>query len=99
MFEQVIDEVKQGSPMSVSIAKTEIFEGMFTSMIYVGEESGALDSILAKSAQFYQEESDEAVQRLVGMIEPIMIIIMGIAIGTVIAGILPAIYNSMSNIS
>ena len=98
-FEVVVDEVKQGESLSVSIQRTGIFESMFCSIIYVGEESGALDSILAKSAQFYQEESDEAVQRLVGMIEPIMIIIMGIAIGTVIAGILPAIYNSMSNIS
>ena len=68
-------------------------------IIYVGEESGALDSILAKSAAFYQEEADEAVSRLVGLIEPVMIIFMGTAIGLVIAGILPAIYNSMGNIT
>ena len=99
MFIQVVDEVKQGAPLSASLAKTEIFEGMFTSIIYVGEESGALDSILAKSAAFYQEEADEAVSRLVGLIEPVMIIFMGTAIGLVIAGILPAIYNSMGNIT
>lgn len=98
-FETVIDEVKQGEALSVSIQRTGIFESMFTSIIYVGEESGALDSILAKSAQFYQEEADEAVTRLVGLIEPVMIIFMGVCIGAVIAGILPAIYNSMANIS
>lgn len=97
-FETVIDEVKQGEALSVSIQRTGIFESMFTSIIYVGEESGALDSILAKSAAFYQEEADEAVSRLVGLIEPVMIIFMGTAIGLVIAGILPAIYNSMGNI-
>ncbi len=97
-FETVVDEVKQGEQLSVSIQRTGIFESMFVSIIYVGEESGALDTILTKSAEFYEDESDSAIQRLVGMIEPIMIIIMGAAIGLVIAGILPALYNSMENI-
>ena len=96
--ETVIDEVKQGESLSSSIQRTGIFESMFVSIILVGEESGALDTILAKSAAFYQEESDEAITRLVGLIEPVMIIFMGVCIGAVIAGILPAIYNSMGNI-
>lgn len=98
-FETVIDEVKQGEALSVSIQRTGIFESMFCSIIYVGEESGALDTILAKSAAFYQDEADEAVTRLVSLIEPVMIIFMGVCIGLVIAGILPAIYNSMGNIT
>ncbi len=98
MFEQVIDEVKQGSPMSVSIAKTEIFEGMFTSMIYVGEESGALDEILEKTADFYEEEADAAVKRLVGLLEPCMIIIMGGAIGLCLAGIFPLLYGGIGGL-
>ncbi len=98
-FETVIDEVKQGEQLSVSIQRTGIFESMFCSIIFVGEESGALDTILEKSADFYEDESESAIQRLVGMIEPIMIIIMGGAIGLVIAGVLPAIYNSMGNIA
>ena len=98
-FITVIDEVKQGEQLSVSIQRTGIFESMFCSILFVGEESGALDTILEKSADFYEDESDEAIQRLVGIIEPVMIIVMGAAIGTVIAGILPAIYNSMENIA
>lgn len=98
-FVTVVDEVKQGEQLSVSIQRTGIFESMFCSIIYVGEESGALDTILEKSASFYEDEADSAIQRLVGMIEPIMIIIMGVAIGFVIAGILPALYNSMENIA
>jgi type IV pilus assembly protein PilC len=98
MFEQVIDEVKQGSPMSVSIAKTEIFEGMFTSMIYVGEESGALDEILEKTADFYEEEADAAVKRLVGLLEPCMIIIMGGVIGLCLAGIFPLLYGGIGGL-
>lgn len=98
-FVTVISEVKQGEQLSVSIQRTGIFESMFCSIIFVGEESGALDSILEKSAGFYEDEADSAIQRLVGLIEPVMIIIMGAAIGLVIAGILPAIYNSMENIA
>ncbi len=97
-FETVVDEVKQGEQLSVAIQRTGIFESMFCSIIYVGEESGALDTILEKSASYYEDESESAIQRIVGMIEPLMIIIMGAAIGLVIAGILPAIYNSMGNI-
>lgn len=97
-FETVVDEVKQGEQLSVSLQRTGIFESMFCSIIYVGEESGALDTILEKSAGYYEDESDSAIQRLVGMIEPIMIIFMGLAVGLVIGGILPAIYNSFENI-
>ncbi|MBQ3162232.1 MAG: type II secretion system F family protein [Oscillospiraceae bacterium] len=98
-FATVVDEVKQGEQLSVSIQRTGIFESMFCSIIFVGEESGALDTILEKSAGFYEDESDSAIQRLVGLIEPVMIIFMGAAIGLVIAGILPALYNSMENIA
>ncbi len=97
-FENVVDEVKQGEQLSASIQRTGIFESMFVSIIYVGEESGALDTILEKTASFYEDEADDAIQRLVHMIEPIMIIFMGACIGLVIAGILPAIYNSMENV-
>jgi type IV pilus assembly protein PilC len=98
-FIKVVDEVKQGDQLSAAIQRTGIFESMFCSIIYVGEESGALDTILAKTADFYEDESDSAIQRLVSMIEPCMIIIMGAAIGLVIGGILPALYNSMGNIA
>ncbi len=98
-FVTVVEEVKQGDQLSAAIQRTGIFESMFCSIIFVGEESGALDTILEKSASFYEDESDSAIQRLVGLIEPVMIIVMGAAIGLVIAGILPALYNGMGNIA
>lgn len=97
-FIQVVDEVKQGQPLSTSIQKTEIFESMFCSIIYVGEESGALDTILEKTADYYEEESDTAISKLVGMMEPLMIIFMGVAIGLCLAAIFPMLYSSMGNI-
>ncbi|MBQ8926750.1 MAG: type II secretion system F family protein [Oscillospiraceae bacterium] len=98
-FENVIDEVKQGETLSASITRTEIFDSMFCSIIYVGEEAGALDTILGKTAEYYDEEADSAVARLVGMLEPLMIIIMGIAVGLVVASVLPALYGSMEGIA
>lgn len=96
MFLQVVDEVKQGSPVSMALTKTEIFEGMFCSIIFVGEESGALDDILEKAADFYEEEAEAAVQRLVGLMEPAMIIIMGAVIGVILAGIFPLLYGGIA---
>lgn len=96
-FEQVIDEVKQGETLSAAITRTEVFETMFCSVLYVGEESGALDSILEKTAEYYEEESDSAIQRLVGMIEPILIIFLGLIIGMVVCAIYPALYGSMES--
>ena len=97
-FEGVIDEVKQGESLSAAITRTELFEPMFCSVIYVGEEAGALDTILEKTADYYEEESDSAVQRLVGLVEPIMLIFMGIIIGLVVCGIYPALYGSFESI-
>lgn len=97
-FEGVIDEVKQGETLSAAITRTEIFESMFCSVIYVGEESGALDSILEKTSDYYEEESDSAVERLVHMVEPIMLIFMGVVIGLVVCGIYPALYGSLDSI-
>lgn len=97
-FRTVVDEVKQGETLSASIQRTEIFESMFCSIIYVGEEAGALDDILSKTSDYYDEEADSAVQRLVGLLEPVMIIILGIMVGLIVASVLPALYDSFENI-
>lgn len=97
-FENVIDEVKQGETLSSAIQRTEIFDSMFCSIIYVGEESGALDDILEKTSDYYEEESESAIQRLVGMLEPMLIIVLGVVIGLVVAGVYPALYGSFESI-
>ena len=98
-FENVVDEVKQGETLSASITRTEIFDSMFCSIIYVGEEAGALDTILQKTSDYYDEEADSAVARLVSLLEPVMIIIMGIAVALVVASVLPAMYGSFEAIA
>lgn len=94
-FEKVIEDVKRGESFSSAVDKTGIFDGVFTSIIFVGEESGTLDEILAKSADYYDEESDSAISRLIGLLDPIMIFIMAGVIGLVLLGVYPAMYAAM----
>lgn len=95
-FESVINDVKQGAPLSLSIQKTEVFDAMFCSMLFVGEESGDLDGILAKTADYYEEESDAAITKLVSMIEPLMICFLGVIVGLVVASIYPMLTNAQN---
>lgn len=97
-FQTIIDEVKQGDSLSSSIQRANIFDSMFCSIIYVGEESGALDDILVKTSEYYEEQADSAVQKLVSLLEPLMIIILGIIVGLVVASVLPALYGSMDGV-
>ena len=97
-FRDIIDEVKSGETLSSSIQRADIFDSMFCSIIFVGEEAGALDDILAKTAEYYDEEADSAVKRLCALLEPVMLIIMAIVIGLVCAAFFPALYDSIGNI-
>jgi len=98
-FKEVVENVKRGEPLSTALIKINVFNSIFTAMVVVGEESGSLDSILAKTADYYDEESDAAITNLVSMLEPVMIIVLGAAVGTVLAGIFPLIYGSMGGLS
>ncbi len=97
-FSQVIEAVHGGDMLSVSMEKLGIFDGMVSSMIYVGEESGSLDKTLKKLSEFYSDESETALQKMTALLEPCMIIVIAIVIGLVIASVmLPmySMYNSM----
>jgi type IV pilus assembly protein PilC len=64
-----------------------------TAMIRVGEETGELGSILNTLANFYRREVNNAVDTLVGLIEPLMIVLLGLGVGTLLASVLIPIYN------
>jgi len=71
---------------------------MFCSIVYVGEESGALDDILLKMSDYYEDEADSAIQRLVSLLEPALIIFLGFFVGLIIASIMPALYSQLGSI-
>ncbi len=78
------ESIREGGHLSDPLKKSGIFPNMVTSMIAVGEETGALDVMLSKIADFYDQEVDTEVKGLTSLIEPIVIVVMGIVIGTIV---------------
>jgi type IV pilus assembly protein PilC len=83
-------EVTSGTSLTMAMQNVQIFPNMVTQMVSIGEESGALDAMLGKVADFYEEEVDEAVANMSSLMEPLIMVFLGIIIGAlVIAMYLP----------
>ncbi|MBI5596292.1 MAG: type II secretion system F family protein [Elusimicrobia bacterium] len=78
------ESIREGGRLADPLKKSGIFPAMVTQMIGVGEETGALDQMLTKIADFYDQEVDTAVKGLTSMIEPLVIVVMGIIIGSIV---------------
>ncbi|HAW16006.1 MAG TPA: hypothetical protein DCW41_04805 [Clostridiales bacterium] len=86
-------EIRKGVTLSKSIKNITEFPPMIYAMTAIGEESGTLDTILEKAADFFEDEADNATQKMTSALEPIMIIIMAILIGTVVGAIAMPIFG------
>lgn len=83
-------EVSTGTSLTAAMQNSDVFPNMVTQMVAIGEESGALDQMLGKVADFYEQEVDEAVESLSSLMEPLIMVILGVLIGgLVIAMYLP----------
>ncbi len=87
------DSVKAGSSLSDALGKHEYMPQIMIQMVKVGEETGSLSNILKTLAHFYKREVDDAVDTLVGLIEPVMIVALGISVGILLSSVLIPIYN------
>jgi type IV pilus assembly protein PilC len=90
--------VEEGKTLSEPLAQTKVFPPMVVQMINVGEQTGALDQMLSKIADFYEEEVDTAVAGLMKLIEPLMITLLGGVIGTIVAAMYLPLYSVLSKI-
>ncbi len=90
--------VEEGKTLSGPLKDTKVFPAMVVQMIHVGEQTGALDQMLSKIAEFYEEEVDTAVAGLVKLLEPIMIVILGTIIGTIVAAMYLPLYTILGSI-
>jgi type IV pilus assembly protein PilC len=95
---EVGTDVRGGSSISDAFAKHPEMPGIFVAMTKVGEESGELGKILSTLAKFYNREVSNAVDTLVGLIEPIMIVLLGLGVGILLAAVLLPIYNLAGSI-
>ena len=93
ILEESLQAVRGGSSFSQSLSQYEEIPGMLVQMIRVGEETGELGSILGTMAHFYQREVINAVDTLVGLIEPVMIVFLGVGVGVLMASVLIPIYD------
>ncbi|MDO5095500.1 MAG: type II secretion system F family protein [Peptostreptococcaceae bacterium] len=92
-----VEDVKKGETLSSVLRRIEIFPTMMTSMIHIGEESGSIEDMLSKTADFYDEEFETAIARMVAMVEPAMIIVMGTIVGFIVISIMMPMFE-MSNV-
>lgn len=91
---KIRERVVKGEGLSTPIEECELFPPMLSSMVRIGEESGALDDMLNKTADFYDEEVEQAIQTLTSMLEPLMIIVMGVVIGFMVIALMLPLYGS-----
>lgn len=89
----VIQSVREGESIAVPLARSKVFPSMVTKMVAIGEQSGQLDKMLVKVAEFFDERVDAAVDGLTSMIEPLIIGFLGIVIGFIVMALFLPIIN------
>ena len=82
--EQIQKDVSSGSALTTSMTSTGVFPTMVLQMAAIGEESGSLDHMLGKAAEFYEDEVDEMVKGLSSLMEPFIIVVLGVLIGGIV---------------
>ena len=80
----VIESVKSGGTISDPLKESPVFPGMVSHMVGVGEETGALDTMLSKIADFYEDQVNAAVKQLTSILEPVMIVVVGGMVGFIV---------------
>src|SRR3989344_788426 len=99
-LKEVADGVKSGLALSLALEKhPTVMPGILVQMVQVGEETGSLGAILKNLTDFYRREVDDAIDTLVGLIEPVMIVILGLGVGILLVSVLMPIYNLAGGIS
>lgn len=95
---KVTEDVKKGITLSSLLKKIGIFPPMMVSMVGIGEESGALEEMLDRAADFYDEELETAITRLVQLLEPAMIVFMAVVIGFIVISMLLPMFDMFQTI-
>jgi type IV pilus assembly protein PilC len=103
LFKEEVDkaalDVVNGKQLSKALEGSTLFPVIVSQMLAVGEETGQTDTVLVKVAEFYEEEVDTAIASMSSLLEPIMIVIMGAAVGLIAAGVMGPIASMSQNVS
>ena len=90
--------VEGGQSLAGPLKQTDVFPPMVVQMIAVGEQTGALDNMLSKIADFYEDEVDEATANLLALLEPLMILTLGVVIGGIVISMYMPMFDLISKI-
>lgn len=93
---EVAEDVKKGVSLAAQLGKIPYFPPMMTSMVGIGEESGELDGMLEKTADYYDEEADAAIKKLTSFIEPLALVMVGVVVGIVVVAMYLPMFQSYS---
>jgi len=88
-----IEAIKEGETIAAPLARENVFPAMVIQMIDVGESAGALDAMLSKIADFYDEEVDTAVEGLTALLEPMLMVFLGIVVGFIVVAMYLPIFK------
>lgn len=91
--------IREGDRINEPLEKSKMFPPMVVHMISIGEESGALDQMLSKIAEFYEAEVEATLQSLTSAIEPVMIVILGVAVGFIVIAMFAPLLQVITNLS
>ncbi|MDB5170691.1 MAG: Type secretion system protein [Candidatus Saccharibacteria bacterium] len=97
-LKEAAEDVRNGKPLSEPISRSKHFPPIVAQMLLVGEETGQIDTVLTKIADFYEEEVEVLIDGLAAIIEPVMIIFLGGAVGLIAASVMGPIANLSKNI-
>jgi type IV pilus assembly protein PilC len=98
-LQKVRKSLEEGKSLTEPLRESEVFPGMVTQMISVGEQTGAMDAMLQKIADFYEEEVDAAVKDLLTALEPIMIVFLGVVVGGVVISMYMPLFSLIGKLS
>lgn len=93
IIQEAAEAVRGGATISEAFSRHEEIPSLLNQMMRIGEETGKLDQILSSLARFYQRDVDSVIENLISLIEPALIIVLGLAVGIVVAAILVPLYN------
>jgi type IV pilus assembly protein PilC len=91
--------LEEGKSLTEPLRETDVFPGMVTQMIGVGEQTGAMDAMLQKIADFYEDEVDAAVKDLLTALEPVMIVFLGVVVGGVVISMYLPLFSLIGQLS
>ena len=99
MYQRVYESIREGDTIAQPLKESRLVDDMVINMIDVGEETGDLDTMLYKIADVYDEEVNVMVESLIALLEPIMIVVLGLIIGTIVISLFMPLIKLLDGLS